>query len=1258
MAPPLRRRTLATLGALIAASLSACAATGPATDEASAGPGASDPLATLQRDLRAESRRPDRRATEAPVPPGVDADDVAPLTGEALALARTPADAALEAVAGAFPEPNPPVASDRDEATLSRALELYLNGRMARLGGSPEQALETLEQSARLNPDPAETWREIGLAHLDAGNRLAAATAFRRAFDRDPDNLEILEHIATTAALDRADRRAAAVLARLRAAPEDRLDPAMRYLLPASLGEALVRLGYLGAGAELLERGADLPDRFTETTARPDELAALYRRRAELFVQIGDARLRLGDTPGALGAYRRAAALPSLRPSLAAGRVVHALMLLGRPTEAGAEVLARVAAAGGVADEASVGLLRHIAAHSDAGPALSDALGEIERSLPPERRAVARTALLRLRAAIADRAEATRLLAESLDSGRATPALFDQMVGPGLSADDAFAFDLAASLAGARPRYSEAIADALMRRFDAAPAAADAWVAWAGGRRATPETRRLGSRLLGEAGRRAEAVEALLPITTGGGRADPDALALLVLHAQVLGDGELAGEAIELLGEPADVAGALRLALAHLRRIDRDSAMDALAPFADPAIEPAPGDRVDTSTALATTATMLRADGDARGAERLLRRAIELDPTNEDAHAGFIELVLPGRPLADPDAVSERLSALRDAAPESDSLAFFRARESLALGQREQARRELLELLDRSRAHATAAEMLVSLWIRDRAWPPARVWLREWIDERPGNDMPVRLLANVERQAGNPELAVELLRDRVSANPGEYGVSRQLENLLRDPRRDEGSKREADRLNGARLALIPPSTERAMQEAEFAVRTARPDDAARAIAEAFRRADKRGRDMVQWANRLAVFIGSVVEDLAFDPRDAARLTAMARDGVPRPAWSTHAVHLGLLARLDVGKERLIEAAEDAGADHPDLAVDAYLVLVDVLARGVLLDKLYDNGLRRGAGHRPPDAQRLERRRLGARVAAAALPSLDRERSASLVAAGLLLAVDGFRNGREDRDAATLLEVSEWVFGAGTEIEIADELQRMGRARDADLCADLGVLAHEAGSDELSNRFYRLTLRIDHAHRMANNNLGYRLLTLDRDIDEAAAMIEKAYNRGRDEAHIVDSMGWARYKQGLIHDVRDEQGVVVAAGAVTLLRRAVGMIRNSRQEGMWVQLPVVLDHLGDALWAAGLAEEAVEAWEEASGVAANATRPEVIAENEWMTSSLIEEMRGVAEGAASKARAVAEDREPPVSRVHGPVNDPETGARRASPEAAR
>lgn len=148
-----------------------------------------------------------------------------------------------------------------------------------------------------------------------------------------------------------------------------------------------------------------------------------------------------------------------------------------------------------------------------------------------------------------------------------------------------------------------------------------------------------------------------------------------------------------------------------------------------------------------------------------------------------------------------------------------------------------------------------------------------------------------------------------------------------------------------------------------------------------------------------------------------------------------------------------------------------------------------------------------------------------------------------------------------------------ELATLPEAR-AELAYTLANLLYAAGRADASLAAYRTALRYDQNHAWAANDLGYFLLERHERIDEAERLLERAYRLEPDEASIVDSLGWLRYKLGHFED-RTLEGAT-REGAVSLLTAATALPAGAAN-------PTIHDHLGDALWRAGDRDRAEAMW---------------------------------------------------------------------------
>ena len=93
---------------------------------------------------------------------------------------------------------------------------------------------------------------------------------------------------------------------------------------------------------------------------------------------------------------------------------------------------------------------------------------------------------------------------------------------------------------------------------------------------------------------------------------------------------------------------------------------------------------------------------------------------------------------------------------------------------------------------------------------------------------------------------------------------------------------------------------------------------------------------------------------------------------------------------------------------------------------------------------------------------------------------------------------------------------------------------------------------------------AYNALGYSLADRNQHLDEAEKLIEKASSLAPNDAFIMDSLGWVKYRRGDTND------------AARLLRKAYDLQPNAE----------IGAHLGEVLWKSGDQAKAKAAWRDA------------------------------------------------------------------------
>ncbi|MBI3358821.1 MAG: tetratricopeptide repeat protein [Nitrospirae bacterium] len=100
------------------------------------------------------------------------------------------------------------------------------------------------------------------------------------------------------------------------------------------------------------------------------------------------------------------------------------------------------------------------------------------------------------------------------------------------------------------------------------------------------------------------------------------------------------------------------------------------------------------------------------------------------------------------------------------------------------------------------------------------------------------------------------------------------------------------------------------------------------------------------------------------------------------------------------------------------------------------------------------------------------------------------------------------------------------------------------------------------IAIDSKHAMALNYLGYTYVERGVHLDEAISLINRALAIKPDDGYVVDSLGWAYYKQGKVKE------------ALAALERAVVLVPDD---------PVILEHLGEVYLKENQMDQSRKAW---------------------------------------------------------------------------
>ncbi|WP_042299426.1 tetratricopeptide repeat protein [Paraburkholderia kururiensis] len=130
--------------------------------------------------------------------------------------------------------------------------------------------------------------------------------------------------------------------------------------------------------------------------------------------------------------------------------------------------------------------------------------------------------------------------------------------------------------------------------------------------------------------------------------------------------------------------------------------------------------------------------------------------------------------------------------------------------------------------------------------------------------------------------------------------------------------------------------------------------------------------------------------------------------------------------------------------------------------------------------------------------------------------------------------------------------------------DPDLTYDYAMAAEKNAHYDVMETQLRKLIRTQPNNPQAYNALGYSLADRNQRLQEADKLIEKASSLAPNDAFIMDSVGWVKYRLG---DTSD---------AIKLLRKAYTLQPNAE----------IGAHLGEVLWKSGAQDEARAAWRDA------------------------------------------------------------------------
>jgi Flp pilus assembly protein TadD len=1086
-----------------------------------------------------QARKPVPAAAHIGAPPGFPQELVTPIPADDPAAERASAELPDLLERMQVHHPAQPPHSATPPPQRERALRRYISGRQRLLAGDAHAAIPDLKAASELDPGAVEPMRELGEAHLAAGNRSEALAAFKSTVVMGYEDPRLLELLGRDA-LDRDDTaEAARCFARALAADPAKSDPLLPVVIHVQLAKSLAQEGYLRAARQAITHAFEGRAQVSSSTRYSAEFGVIYRRQGELWREAGDLDLRLGNYAQALDAYARASTLPIMDGVGILPRLIYAATRAGRPSAAAIYVLEGIAARRGRILHEDVAHLSHLAQVPAIRQSLADALEQYRLSLASDDAALPPTinrGLTRLQASIARPDQARQILRAHVQRDPTDLHGLASLLATHTHA--AAIAKEAARCAELSPASAPYLAEALLRLDhavtidDLAALRNDSALLVAAYLAINQGDPRTGSQLIGK-------IAAKKP--------DPNielARAHLAFSAGTVEPALAALGTLQGLNTPHAAAARARVLQFFQRtRAALDAIQPALAPDAL-----SPSERMLALLAAADLAANLRLTQEA---ESYLLRAAELDPHDDRPLSELLDLYT--GTTHEQAKVNQLVRQLRHDFAESRTMRLLRIREMHRRGMLDAAESEALELVQEEPSDLTAIRLLMAIWEQKfRAHPAAvdeaRQWVRAALQKRRYSPPYLMALTVIEMSAGTPAAAEEPLRSAWHAT-GHIEIARMLERLLRETL---GRGTDADTLTAERLLGRELSPAEAIELAGLRARQKRLLDAIAALRDGLPEDVTLTPDQAQQVTAIATAFGR--EAVQKDHAEHLALSAWLFDRILALditlAPDDHEVRLVTLARLpDAAADQLLAAAALTAAQHPQLGISPYIRTTQALLAAERMPLALDFIVQ--AVQRQPNA-------------------------------GVELWFEWFRvlvfTG-EDSDLRRFIQ-------AGSESGRLPALVNRLREGQLDAVNDfraeaaylLGNYMSALNRRPQAEQAYVLAIEFDANHAWACNNLGYALADRGENIPLAEQLLERAHAALPNEGSILDSLGWLRYKQGILEDEVDPNSrAIIRKGALSLLLAAARTPAGKDN-------PTILDHLADALWLAGRGDEAIHHWQ--------------------------------------------------------------------------
>lgn len=1136
--------------------------------------------------------------------PGDSSSRDKPLSELQRVMAELPLEQALEAI-GEPKLPTPAIGPNQaSESDRKDALSRYLTGRQKLADGKFTEALDDLFAATRLDPLAPEPHRALAEANLGLGRTTAALKSFGDAAARGSTEARVYWLLGRDALKSGKAREAAELLNVARKSLViSGGDRSLNALIQSDLGDAVGAVGYLRAMVTLRQSVSyQLRDIVPPQNLRI-EFGDLLRRVGEVHLSNGDALWQMGDVESASHEYSLAEESGLIDPGITMSRWFETLLRQGRTGVIADRLLSEAAEHPERIDSTRLGLLA-VLARSEAADGLRAGFMQLySKSKTPT------LALILSRAVAAstrDTSEARNVLASALVSHEAEPDTIAAFLATWPVTSIAERTSAVISLVARKPTDAARWAIALAAEGHD-PAILEASI------RSDESTaaRLLRAEMQATWGRYSDALATLEGIEES--KDSQLGIGLISSRGVIAaknGSWTVSDQCLLELNLISSLEATLATTEIERAMQRHSAAWSRLERLAGPKPEVSTDDLGKMSVLLRGAELAARlGKGDA--ATALLGRAVAADPHDERAYSGLVAIASAAKQV-DQQKVAAILRELRQNCPNGRGARGLNFQQLLGSGlSSPSAIERAMKIVKASPQDGGIVDQLAGFAERNSAAQPtisaeAETVLSGLLAERPGATVVRRGLARVLAVRGKPDEAILTLNqtpDRIA----DVQSLRLKEKILKDNLKKDA---ESQSVEAVRMSLTQPGIDPAIEVSDWLWRAGKFDEAVMCLSS--RIAPGAELDIEQQAKLL--FMASramaTLSRLPEEPRqgvsDEGKRALLIFDLVALHAGSLLPQHhqarlilLGVNAPTDFA--RLLAAAKFAGEQHPSLKAASLRLIADA------------------AGNDVP-------RRGGEFLQYAVANTADV--SASIYSLIIRRAI-AFGTLEDVKKSLELAEDPAHVGGVLADLDAALEPTATTAQQQAELAYVVASGLTVSGNESRAEEIYRRALAHNPKHGLANNDLGYALLEKG-EVERAAPLIEIAAEVLADRSHVLDSLGWLRYKQGRMADVAATATTPAAEGAITVLRKAI-RLDNGNEAAM-------LDHLGDALWAAGERTQAAEVWQQAAAAAESMLRE--IRAVSASRESMVKELKEISATSGKKLASYRSKIEPAIAMFPG------------------